>query len=166
MPTIDKSLMGDLAFLGAIVAVAAVIALLRGYQKRRKKWIVLDGSNIMYWVDDTPMLETVASVSRWLEGRGLTPVVWFDANVGYKVSDKYYGRRELSRALALPRQHIHIAPKGSPADPLLLKDAVRKRARVVSNDRFRDWEGKFPKVKEEGFLVRPRTGQGEMSLSL
>ncbi|MGB5558598.1 MAG: hypothetical protein WBN04_11365 [Paracoccaceae bacterium] len=80
--------------------------------------------------------------------------VWFDANVGYKVGSRYMTERDLALHLPLSSHAIRVAPKGSPADPLLLAEAVRLRGRVVSNDKFRDWTKEFPQLRDDAFLVR------------
>lgn len=162
----QEPLLGDLMLLVAVVSLASLLLLAGAFFRGRRKWIVLDGSNIMHWTDETPALETVSTVLRWLESRGYRPAIWFDANVGYKVGNRYFGPRELARRLGIPASRVSVAPKGTPADPLLLKDAMRKRARVVSNDRFRDWEDQFPKLREEGFVVRTSLDGGRLVLKL
>jgi hypothetical protein len=57
-----------------------------------------------------------------------------------------------------------VAPKGSPADPLLLGDAARLGTGVVSNDRYRDWAEAFPSVTQPGVLVRGRITDGAAQL--
>ncbi len=117
-------------------------------------WVVIDGSNVMHWFDDTPSLSTVASVVEQLTDLGYLSIVWFDANVGYKVGSRYMTERDLARFLPVSSSAIRVAPKGSPADPLLLAEAVRLRGRVVSNDKFRDWTKEFPQLRDDAFLVR------------
>ena len=57
-------------------------------------------------------------------------------------------------------------PKGSPADQHILTAARDLGARVVSNDRFRDWSDAFPEVREPGRLVRGDYDAGRLSLDL
>ena len=70
------------------------------------------------------------------------------------------------RVLALPRSQVFVAPSRTPADPLLIAHAIRVRARVVSNDRFRDWREEFPALGDRGFLVPGRLRGGEVELRL
>jgi hypothetical protein len=151
--------------LGGVLAAAAALSLFLNL-RRKRRWIVVDGSNVLHWKDETPMLSTVANVVEVLQSQGFTPVIWFDANVGYKVSDRYMGPRPLSRAIGVPQRQVFVAPKGIPADPLLLEGAERLRARVVTNDRFRDWAETYPKVEDAGFLIAGRVQGGEIGLRL
>ena len=48
----------------------------------------------------------------------------------------------------MPGNAVMVAPKGQPADPHILFVARDLGARIVSNDRFRDWAGEatgFPR---------------------
>ncbi len=143
--------------LWAAAAIAGAGLIYRLAPRQPKPdWVVVDGSNVMHWFDETPSLRTVSSVVEKLTDLGYSPVVWFDANVGYKVGSRYMGERDLALFLPVPAAAIRVAPKGSPADPLLLAEAVRLRARVVSNDRFRDWTGEFPQLADAAFLIRAK----------
>lgn len=123
-------------------------------------WAVIDGSNVLFWNAGVPSLDTVAAVVRQVQARGMEPVVWFDANVGYRVGSIWLGPWELSRALDLPRKRVFVAEKGQPADPCLLDDAQRRGARaVVSNDRYRDWAGQFDFLATPELLVRGGFGR-------
>lgn len=165
---------GDLLFLSLITGVAALVLLLReaiaprkARSKRRgKAWIVLDGSNVMHWDGSAPSLDTVRSVVDKVRAQGLEPVIWFDANVGYKIGDCYLGPTALARRLGCAKARVHVAPRGTPADPLLLQHAVSLDARVVSNDRFRDWQEAFPVLDRDDFLVRTRSRDQHLTLDL
>jgi hypothetical protein len=80
--------------------------------------------------------------------------VVFDANVGWKLVGRYLAEYELSDILGLPQDQVLVVPKGSPADPWLLTTARDFGARIVTNDRFRDWAEDHPEVATPGFLVR------------
>ncbi len=134
----------------------ATILLLRLKLRRRVKWVVVDGSNVLYWSDNKPALHSVRLVIEKLCSDGFEPILWFDANVGYLVTGKYMNPTQLSKALRYPARRISIAPKGIPADPLVIKDATKLRARIVTNDRFRDWQEHFPQVDQQDVFVRGR----------
>ena len=102
--------MSDLFVLIAALVILVVIAFFAFRRRPRKRWIVIDGSNVLYWAG----------------------------------------------AINLPAKQVLVAPKGTPADPLLLEGAAMLKARVITNDRFRDWEEAHPEVREAGFLVRGR----------
>lgn len=163
----------DLLLIAGPSAVAALILLLTTWVRRSertdqiaKKWVILDGSNVMYWKDETPQIATVLEVTRDLSMRGFTPAVIFDASAGYRVSDRYLHDSELSSLLELPEARVMVVPKGTPADPFILAVARDHRARVVTNDKYRDWAGEFPQVRNPGFLIKGGFRAGKLWLDL
>ena len=159
----------DLLYLGFLTGIAALVLLLRAALARRKAhqpWIVLDGSNVMHSGPIGPSLDAVRFVIDRVRAQGLEPVIWFDANVGYKIGDRYLGPAALARRLGCAKDRVHVAPKGTPADPLLLEHAVKLNARVVSNDRFRDWQVDFPDLGRDDFLVPIRSRDRQLTLDL
>jgi hypothetical protein len=80
------------------------------------------------------------------------------------LGDRYLGPVALARLLGLPIRHVFVAPKGTPADPLLLQRAERLRARVITNDRFRDWVDDHPQLQDPGFLIKGQMRDGALSL--
>ena len=96
--------------------------------------------------------------------QGFRPGVVFDANVGYKLTGQFLGERELARLLSLPRDQILVVPKGSQADPFLLETARDLKARIVTNDRYRDWTDRFPDVAQPDKLIRGEIRDGRVWL--
>jgi hypothetical protein len=161
--------------------VGAFAALLLGYLWRVRGWmgredqapgtprtrhgkpIVVDGSNVMHWGGD-PSLMVVKRVIGALKERGFEPIVYFDANVGYKLTNKHIDGSDMAVELGLPKDDVTLAPSGTPADPILLKHAADDGMRVVTNDRFLDWKQDFPKLRDKGFLVKGRWQQGSVIL--
>ena len=125
---------------------------------------MVDGSNVIYWQDNTPQLEPLLQVVQDLSRRGLKPGVVFDANVGYKLSGKFLGERDLSRLLSLPRDQILVVPKGTQADSFLLETARDLKAPIVTNDRFRDWVDRYPDVAQQGRLITGGIRDGQIWL--
>lgn len=119
-----------------------------------RRWILVDGSNVLHWRDNTPSIATVGEAVVQLSARGLDPVVVFDANVGYLIAGRYLRGAELARVLGLPRAQVRVTPKGIPADPILLGAARELGARIVTCDRYRDWAELHPEVQGPGLLVR------------
>lgn len=150
-----------IAMIGALVVVA-----LRLWARRRGKWVLIDGSNVMFWKDGAPSLiplqDTIIAVTK----AGLSPAVVFDANAGYKLQDRYLNDSELSQLLKIPRDRVMVAPKGTPADPLLLDASRRFQARIISNDRFRDWQETYPDVLDARPPVRGGYKGGSFWLAL
>lgn len=168
--------LSDLMLLALVAALASLILLLIGSVKRKQdrwpsddgaprrhgsakpkpteRWMLVDGSNVMHWKDEVAQLATVCDVVQTLTARGFSPGVMFDANVGYKLGNRYQDDRELAQRMGLPEDRVLVVPKGTPADPYLLNCARDLGARVVTNDRFRDWAEEHPQVRDPGFLIK------------
>ena len=131
-----------------------------------QKCAIIDGSNVMHWKDGTPQIATVRCVVSYLSEQGFTVGVVFDANAGYLLSGKYQHDDTLSRALKLPESHVMVVPKGTQADPAILNMARNMKARIVTNDRFRDWAGDFPEVRKPGHLIPGSFHAGQLHLRL
>lgn len=115
--------------------------------------IVVDGSNVMYWGGD-PSAKVLTAVLRALKGKGYSPIVFFDASVGYRLSDRYLNERQLSDIIALPAAHICVVDKGVVADQAILAFSADHGLRIVSNDQFRDWRVHFPHLDRKGAVLR------------
>lgn len=161
----------DLILLGVPCVIASLLLLpaqLRstGFSLLSKKhWIILDGSNIMYWKGNGADIATVQDAIHSLSEQGYAPSVVFDANVGYKLCNRYQGAAELAKLLDLPIARVMVASKGTPADQVILAAARDKKAQVVTNDRFRDWIDQHPEVANEGYLVQGGYRAGRLWLN-
>lgn len=165
--------LADLIMLAGPCALASLFLLLSAYFRGRvrrsqasKKWMVVDGSNVMHWAGGTPDIATVREVVDHLSGLGFTPKIAFDANAGYKLSGKYQDDHALGRFLGLPHDRVMVVPKGSPADPTILATSRDLRARIVTNDRFRDWAEAYPEASGSGYLIRGVYRTGKLWLDL
>ncbi|WP_171128816.1 hypothetical protein [Ruegeria sp. HKCCA6707] len=147
-------------------AISSALLLARKWLRRPKNWAVIDGSNVMHWKDGEPSLDTVRDVVDALKQAGLTPGVVFDANVGYKVSDRYMRDTAPALHLGLPKNRVMVAPKGVPADPYVLQVAKDYDATIVTNDRFRDWAEDYADVMNAKDPVRGGYKNGKLWLSL
>lgn len=130
----------------------------------KRQQIIVDGSNVMYWKDGEPRLDSVADVLAELSDMGFDPGVIFDANVGYLLTGKHKNHEAMSTLLRISKERVLVAPKGTPADTMILQAAQDLGARVVTNDRFRDWVETYPDVKKPGYLIRGRYQQGDLKL--
>jgi hypothetical protein len=157
-----------LALLAA--ALAGVFAVLWWTRSRRagrlaaETWVLVDGSNVMHWQDNTPQLAPVRAVVEELRAQGYVPGVVFDANAGWKLMGRYLHDGDFARLLGLERRQVLVVAKGTPADPFLLQTAREFDARIVTNDRFRDWAEAHPQVREPGFLIRGGMQDGKVWL--
>ena len=159
----------DLILLAGPCAVASLILFFKDVRKRffthrgrASRPVVVDGSNVMYWRDGNPRIEPVQEVVRHLTALGYKPGVMFDANAGYLFAGSYRGDKAISKLLNLPVECVTVVPKGSPADPFILKAARDRGASVISNDRFRDWVCDFPEIARPGHLIRGEYRQGRL----
>ena len=159
--------LSDSLLLSLVSCAAALLLIIwKGLIARPKRWIILDGSNILYWQDKAPSFKGVQMVVDFVKRKGYEPIVWFDANAGHLVQDRFLGPRELASQLGVSRKQVFVAPKGTPADLLLLNDARSKKVPVISNDKFRDWEKDFPQLKNDGFLLSTKSRDGNIVLEL
>lgn len=156
----------DWLLLALPCAVASLLIVLR-----RKKTappprrVIIDGSNVMHWADGRPALEPVKAVLAEVARQGLTPGVIFDANVGYKIGDRYQDDAALASKLGLPAEQVLVVPKGTPADDYILRAARDLGAKVVSNDRYRDWKEAYPEVVCDQVLLRGSYQDGRVKLA-
>lgn len=164
----------DLLLLAGPSAAVCLYLLLRfstlmGKPSRRQKdqkWIVIDGSNILFWKDNTPNIDTVKAVIKHLKAQGYSPGAVFDANIGYKIMDRYVDDAELAVMLGLPPDRTLVVPKGSIADQTVLEAARSLGAKVLTNDRYRDWAEEFPEVEAPGHLIKGGYRDGKLWLDL
>lgn len=149
-------------------AVALILLLLAGRSTpcADGECVVLDGSNLLHWRNNSPDVTTLKIVLAKLRAEGLTPCVIFDANAGYLLQGRYMAPKALAGLLGLPVRQVSIVPKGQPADGAILHCARSMRARVVSNDRFRDWAADFPEVEDRSRFIRGGFEGGDLWLSL
>ena len=160
----------DLGLLGLVTGAAALLLILQAFFRRSRQksepYILLDGSNVMHWDNGEPSLEPVREVVSHLRQQGFRPGVVFDANAGYKLEGRYFNHRLLARKLGLSPDLVLVVNKGEVADGVILEFAQAHNARIVTNDRFRDWAEQFPQVAEPGYLIQGRFCKGALQLDL
>ncbi|MGL4321996.1 MAG: NYN domain-containing protein [Paracoccaceae bacterium] len=167
--------LSDVALVTGLAAFAAFLLLLgagmapRGPRRRYTPWttapdpcrLIVDGSNVMHWRDNVPDLATLRAVLRQLAEMGYRPEVTFDANAGYLVAGGFKNSAAFAALLGLPRHRVHVVHKGTVADTYILQAAKRTQAPIISNDRYRDWEGDHPEIREPGRLIRGGWAKGQ-----
>jgi hypothetical protein len=165
--------MSDAMILLALAVLLIVTFLVLWRRRRRpvstpqqdgRQIILIDGSNVIHWQDNTPQFAPLKQVVHDLSRRGYKPAVVFDANIGYKLTGQFMGERELSRMLSLRNDQILVVPNGQQADPFLLETARDLQARIVTNDRYRDWAERYPDVARPENLVRGEMRDGRVWL--
>ncbi len=130
------------------------------------KYVVVDGSNVMHWKDNVPQIESVRAVVDMLTAAGYAPGVVFDANAGHKLMGKYKHDHAFGKLLGLPDDRVMVVAKGTPADPVILASARELGARIVSNDRFRDWAETHPEVAKPGHVIVGGYRDGQVWLDM
>lgn len=153
----------DFILLAGPCAIAALVVLLRALVARIKappdpeaepNRILIDGSNVMHWKDNTPQIATLREVIGHLRGLGFAPGVIFDANAGYLLKGRYKHDDAMAGYLGLAEDWVMVVPKGTIADSYLLTVARDVGAPIVTNDRYRDWAGEYPEITQPGRLIR------------
>lgn len=159
----------DFVMLAGPMLLASLWLLLRAGMGRedsvKPQWVVVDGSNVMHWQDGVPQIATVRAVVEKLVDAGYRPGVVFDANAGYKLAGKYKHDNALGKMLGLSADRVMVVPKGTPADPMILASARDLGAKVVSNDRFRDWAETHPEVATPGHVISGGFRDGQVWLN-
>ncbi|WP_299417601.1 hypothetical protein [uncultured Sulfitobacter sp.] len=120
--------------------------------------IMLDGSNILFWRGEQAQLELPKEVARALVSRRFEPVLYFDHSI------KQYAEQEYLDDL-LHLVDVVVAPRGTPADKLLLERAQQGRVQIVSNDRFRDWRSHHPRLRGDWLVTGSIKKGGRVSFS-
>ena len=158
----------SLSFLAAVLVPVFLVLWARRKVPSKpandEAWILVDGSNVMHWQDNTPTLAPLTGVILRLTGQGYVPGIVFDANAGWKLQGRYLRDAELASLLGLEERQVLVVPKGSQADTYLLETAREFGVRIVSNDRFRDWAEAHPEVLGPGFLIRGGMRDGQVWL--
>lgn len=158
-------LAGLCAFAGLILFFAALLRV-EPRSTAAPRWVIVDGSNVMYWKGDTPQIDTVREVLDRLAALGFTPGIVFDANAGHLLAGKYLHHAAIAELLGLAEDRVMVVNKGTPADATILAVARDLGARIVSNDRFRDWLDQHPEVDLPGALIRGGFEDGALWLAL
>jgi len=122
--------------------------------------VILDGSNVMHWGNEKePDLEIVQKVIAYI-GRPEAIVVFFDANVGYRVFGENVSSETLAQEIGVPVANLTVVPAGVKADEPMLKFAQSRDAVVVSNDRFNEYTNYSNVSRVSGQVI-----MGEVSLN-
>lgn len=157
--------------VGLLLLLLALFLLPRLWRRPRpaprlveEDWVLIDGSNVMHWQDNTPSLEAVRKVVDQVRDLGYVPGVVFDANAGWKLFGRYLHDQEFAKMLGVEARQVLVVAKGTQADPFLLQTAREFGARIVTNDRFRDWAQAHPEVQTPGFLIRGSAGESGITL--
>ena len=110
-----------------------------------KKTVVIDGANVAYEersAGGKPKLSNLLKVRRELEERGFEAVIIVDASLKYGIDD------QAQLETLIRSQQIRQVPAGTDADYFIIQFADQLDARVVTNDRYKDYAEQYPWVRE------------------
>ena len=110
-----------------------------------KQVIVIDGANVAYEersAGGRPKLSNLLKVRRELEERGFEAIILVDASLKYDIDDQ----TQLQSLIA--SQQVRQVPAGTDADFFIIQLAEQIDARIVTNDRYKDYAERFPWIQE------------------
>jgi len=157
---------GDVLLLSVPCVVASLWLSAKAILRRLRPWAVIDGSNVMHWRGGSPSLAPLRDTVATLTARGFRTLIVFDANAGHVLAGRYLSGPALAARIGVRRGRVIVVDKGSAADPVILACARRLGARVITNDRYREWAHAHPEVTRPDFLVRGRYRTGRLHLPL
>ena len=110
-----------------------------------KKTVVIDGANVAYEersAGGKPKLSNLLKVRREMEEHGLEAVIIVDASLKYDIDDQ----EQLEKLIK--SQQVRQVPAGTDADYFIIQFAEQFNARVVTNDRYKDYADQYPWVHD------------------
>ncbi|HZT59323.1 MAG TPA: hypothetical protein VFA21_11920 [Pyrinomonadaceae bacterium] len=111
----------------------------------RREVVVIDGANVAYEEKSAggrPKLSNLLKVRRELEERGFEAIILVDASLKYDIDDQ----AQLETLIA--SQQVRQVPAGTDADFFIIQLAEQLDARIVTNDRYKDYADRFPWIPE------------------
>ena len=107
--------------------------------------VIIDGANVAYEersAGGKPKLANLLRVRGELDGRGFEAVNIVDASLKYDIDDQ-------SQLETLIRsQQVRQVPAGTDADYFIIQLAEQFKARVVTNDRYKDYLEQYPWITD------------------
>ena len=121
------------------------------------KPILLDGTNICFWGrnDNRASLAPLQALVQVLDSEGADWQACFDASTRHHLAKNGKGEELVYEQLLRDRpERFAEAPAGSRADVFLLEAAqAEPRAVIISNDRYRDHEERYPFIRDKSRLA-------------
>lgn len=105
-----------------------------------KNIIVVDGANVAYIEKSEnggPKIDNILAVDRELKDKGYEPIIIVDASLQYEIDDAEHFETLINN------QTIRQAPAGTDADFFILETAREHKAKIVTNDRYKDYQDKY-----------------------
>lgn len=136
-----------------------------GANSREGDWPVLgriavvDGINVAHEERSEkgrPKVGNIVAVNRTLKLKGYEPIIIVDARLKQTVDNP----EELE--FLIRNGTIRQAPAGTDINSFLIRTAEKHRAVIVTNDRYGDYEEKYPWVKERRVPLMITDGEVEL----
>jgi hypothetical protein len=111
----------------------------------RKEVVVIDGANVAYEEKSAggrPKLSNLLKVRRELEDRGFEAIILVDASLKYDIDD------QTQLESLIRTQQVRQVPAGTDADFFIIELAEQLDARIVTNDRYKDYADRHPWISE------------------
>lgn len=125
----------------------------------KKKIIVVDGANVAFEEKSNsgnPKVSNIKAVHRALKEKGFEPIIIIDAALQYKIDDK----QQLEKMI--DEQIIRQAPAGTDADYFILETAKEHKAKIVTNDKYNDYQEEYPWIEESRLPLMIINGEVEL----
>jgi hypothetical protein len=102
--------------------------------------VIVDGNNVAYHLAPSgrPRVANLVLARQSLVSAGYKPVIVVSAALVHKI-DKPHSLRDL-----IGFGHIIEAKRGKNDDLIIIQTAQQSNADIVSNDRFLDWQDRYP----------------------
>ncbi|MHA1924970.1 MAG: NYN domain-containing protein [Candidatus Thorarchaeota archaeon] len=110
----------------------------------RRRDVIVDGNNVAYHLAPTgkPRVANLVLARQSLVNAGYKPTIVVSAALVHKI-DKPDSLREL-----IGFGHIMETTRGKNDDLIIIQTAERSNADIVSNDRFLDWQDRYPWISD------------------
>ena len=111
--------------------------------------VVVDASNVAHHVKNEnrqPQMSNILAAVKALEESGDEFVIIADASLRHEIDDREGFER------LLESDNVEEVPAGNDADHFILDIATREKAKVLSNDKFRDYAAEFRNKKDKNIL--------------
>lgn len=104
-----------------------------------KSTVIVDGNNIAYHLshDNIPRVENILNAVRSLSAAGYTPIIVVSAALKHKIN-----KPEVLQDI----ENLVEAKSGTNDDLLIIHESQKRNADIVSNDRFLNWQTRYPWV--------------------
>ncbi|MDL2246862.1 Zc3h12a-like ribonuclease [Methanobrevibacter sp. OttesenSCG-928-K11] len=105
--------------------------------------VIIDGSNVAHYKknkDSKPQLSNILAAVDALEKRGDEFVIIVDASLRHEIDEKDEFKK------LLDSENVEQVPSGNNADHFIFELAEKEKAKILSNDKFRDFSDEFKDI--------------------